>query len=271
MDEPRTDAVLKAPAFQFFPKEFLSSSKVCRMANAEVGIYVKLLCHEWMDGSLPTDHRQLARMVGVPFRQFSRTWEGPLSECFVERNGRLVNPRLERARKEQIEYRRRQAEHGKKGGRPKGSLSTEKANRKPEESSASASPPASAGFSQRRTAPLVTTEHRTHAACGRVCVPAFLHNEFTRRRNHPGADRELRDWYLAVDTEWQAPPRDREETGEPVAFWRARYDERWPVVKASRSVSPARSDPWWYADCPHPDKCGSPSTCERLKREARSA
>jgi uncharacterized protein YdaU (DUF1376 family) len=107
-----------SPAFQFYPKEFLSSSKVLRMSNTEVGVYIKLLCLSWLDGSLPADMNKLAPMVGAPVRQFQRMWPNVLAECFAERNGRLTNPRLERVRRELEQYRDRQAANGAKGGRP---------------------------------------------------------------------------------------------------------------------------------------------------------
>ena len=79
------------------------------------------------------------------------------------------------------------------------------------------------------------THHRAHASCGRVCVPAFLHDEFRKRRNHDNADMELRDWYLAIDGEWAiGGPKADQEPGEPLSFWRARYEERWPGPAAAR-------------------------------------
>jgi hypothetical protein len=82
-------------------------------------------------------------------------------------------------------------------------------------------------------APIHDRSHRAHAHCGRVCLHATLFGEFVRRRNHPNADRELRDWALQVDREWSdGGPRGHVEPGEPFEFWRARYDERWPAVVA---------------------------------------
>lgn len=76
----------------------------------------------------------------------------------------------------------------------------------------------------------IHTTHRSHAVCGRICLPAFLHAEFVGRRNHPGADQELRTWYLVTLTAWTDGPHAKDEPGEPIDFWRARYDEQWPTV-----------------------------------------
>lgn len=82
-------------------------------------------------------------------------------------------------------------------------------------------------------------EHRTHAECGRVCLPAFLFSEFVRRRGTPDADAVVRQWAGEVLVAW----RERaEEPGDALAFWRARYDERWPshgAQKKPTSTGPA--------------------------------
>ena len=52
-----------------------------------------------------------------------------------------------------------------------------------------------------------------------------------RRRNHADADREIRDWALAVERDWGVEgPRAQDEPGDPFAFGRARYAERWPAA-----------------------------------------
>lgn len=106
-----------SPAFQFYPKDFISSTKVQRMTLTEVGAYMLLLSHCWLDGSLPADLTEVAKIVKMPAPRFRKLWAGALSECFVEKNGRLINVRLDQERRKQIEYRRRQSDHGKKGGR----------------------------------------------------------------------------------------------------------------------------------------------------------
>lgn len=100
----------RSPAFQFYPKEFLSSSKVMAMSMTERGIYITLLATQWLDGHLPADHAALARLVGVPLRQFERMWPHNLDRCFVAKGDRLVNVRLEQERTKQALFRRRQSD-----------------------------------------------------------------------------------------------------------------------------------------------------------------
>ena len=105
----------KSPAFQFYPKEFLSSSKVIAMSATERGAYITLLSVQWLDGSLPNDLPALARLSGVAPKPFARMWPHNLARCFVLKNGHFVNERLERERKKQAEFRQRQATNSAKG------------------------------------------------------------------------------------------------------------------------------------------------------------
>jgi uncharacterized protein YdaU (DUF1376 family) len=242
----------RSPAFQFYPKDFLSSSKVGRMSLTEVGTYILLLSHAWLDGGLPTDTRELAKIVHMNPQRFARMWSGALSECFVERSGRLVNDRLEIEHRKQLEFRRRQSDHGKKGGRPK-KESHEKGlgfSGLSQAEAGKSSPISSLQSSSVRThtpgAP-IHASHKKHAACGRVCVPADLHSRFVRARNHNDADSELRKWYQRVDDEWSVgAKKDANTGGDDYRFWRARFDEQWPDASAAKRPSHADSRlPTW--------------------------
>jgi uncharacterized protein YdaU (DUF1376 family) len=109
----------KSPAFQFYPKDFLSDANVLAMSLTELGAYWKLTCICWNEGSLPADVKSLARLLGIPAGHASRLWQA-IAPCFKERDGRLTHPRLEGERKKQAEFRQRQADNGRKGGRPSG-------------------------------------------------------------------------------------------------------------------------------------------------------
>ena len=106
-----------APAFQFYPKDFLSSSRVQRMSLTEIGAYIVLLSHNWLAGGIPTDPNEIAKIVKMPAPRFRRLWAGALSECFVKRGTMLTNERLDAERKKQMAFRERQSVNGRKGGR----------------------------------------------------------------------------------------------------------------------------------------------------------
>lgn len=104
---------MRPPAFQFYVDNFIEGT--CDMSNAEVGCYMRLLCKQWSIGGLPDDDRELARIArGVTKSQLSRV-KRKFSKTSL---GLLVNERLERERAKQIEYRSKQAENGRLGGRP---------------------------------------------------------------------------------------------------------------------------------------------------------
>jgi len=65
-------------------------------------------------------------------------------------------------------------------------------------------------------------DHIAHAACGRVCVPAFLHRGFIAALGGPEdlADQRLRDWYQGV---FVAMNPDEPVEPDAAKFWRPRF------------------------------------------------
>lgn len=111
----------KKPAFQFYPKDFLTDEKVSQMSNTEVGVYTRLLCHCWLEGTLPLETEALAHFARMPLKQFTKVWENALvRSCFhVGEDGRLHQKRLDAEREKQTAFKRRQSDNGAKGGRPR--------------------------------------------------------------------------------------------------------------------------------------------------------
>lgn len=104
----------KAPAFQFYAKEFLMDGNVQGMSLQERGAYITLMCICWQETSLPSDPRKLANMVGTPYKAFMKFWPA-VHGCFQEQGARLVHPRLEKERQKQADYRQRQSNAGRAG------------------------------------------------------------------------------------------------------------------------------------------------------------
>lgn len=143
----------RLPWFRFWVQDFIQDEKVQRMNNEAVGLYVKLLILQWIEGSIPVDCVDLASLRLLETLSHGETHsegfchpyapgQALLNEvqelCFIPHPtlpGRLINPRLDRERLEiskQIEAKR---EAGRKGGlskthhqaEPKHSLSTTQA------------------------------------------------------------------------------------------------------------------------------------------------
>lgn len=82
------------PWLPLYVDDFLGDETVKLASNRALGAYVKLLCHQWTHKSVPGNHDDLARIVGESRKDWDRIWPR-LREKFPDRNGRLVNPRLE--------------------------------------------------------------------------------------------------------------------------------------------------------------------------------
>jgi uncharacterized protein YdaU (DUF1376 family) len=113
--EQDTQGGNKSPAFQFYPKDWLSSSKVQRMPLEAEGLYIRLLAYQWTDGYLSKDEKMLAPLCKISSRKFRKLWTH-LEDCFVEIDpGKLINPRLEQERAKQAKHRECRSLSGRKG------------------------------------------------------------------------------------------------------------------------------------------------------------
>jgi len=112
----------KSPAFQFYPEAFLSDENVQLMDYEERGIYITLLSHCWLEGSIPADPGKIARLLKLNVTHVA-TGEvdlAPILKCFMESEDdpeRLINPRLDQERTKQFEWRKKCSKGGKASAR----------------------------------------------------------------------------------------------------------------------------------------------------------
>lgn len=106
----------KSPAFQFYPKDYQSDEAVRLMNHEERGIYLDLLCAEWLEGSIPSNPALLARLIGTTKKKMEAAWilVGPKFVPDASGNGRLIHPRLEEERVKQAEWREKSSKGGLK-------------------------------------------------------------------------------------------------------------------------------------------------------------
>lgn len=246
-------AAEKAPAFQFYPKDFLSDGKQIAMTLAEVGAYWRLCCHCWMDGSLPVDIALLARRCGASKRQMQAMWPA-ISPCFVELDGVLVHKRLELERDKQAIFRRRQSDRGKASAAAKANRQSTKPQPEVNHGSTKvqrdAQPNLNSPISHLQTAVSTEThtprareapalagmlprDHLRHAWCSSrgKCVPEFLHGEFVKAvgGDEHAANQRLKVWYEAVEAGWPAGAIG----DDPVKLWRKEFASKFPSVAPS--------------------------------------
>jgi uncharacterized protein YdaU (DUF1376 family) len=104
----------KAPAYQWYPKDFKTDEK-CQLMNYEQqGVYRALLDHQWLHGSIPIDPEDIAELLKIPYKDFQKIWRR-VGVCFEEINGRLVNERMEKEREKLDSFKAERSESGSKG------------------------------------------------------------------------------------------------------------------------------------------------------------
>lgn len=110
----------KAPAFQFYTKDWDSDINVIPMTYEEEGVYFALIRLLWNHPKLSANLDELRLLLkGKPRLSLMQKWWKSIGKCFFERDGVLCHKRVERERRKQIKFRKSQSDKGKKGGRPK--------------------------------------------------------------------------------------------------------------------------------------------------------
>lgn len=117
----------KLPWFPFYPADFLGAEKVQLMTNEQVGMYVKLLCYQWMEGSIPEKSSSAIAVLRLGWGDASEMtdFQDVLTNCFIKHpteKGRLINKRLDEIRREQEEISIKKQEAGRAGGYAKARL-----------------------------------------------------------------------------------------------------------------------------------------------------
>lgn len=123
---------MKRPAYQWNVIDARGDEVFMVMTYEQRGVYRELLDHQWLEGSIPSEPEQIARLLHLTPTRFAKLW--PLiSGKFRAKNNRLVNERLEVYRRELDDFVSIQAKNGAKGaakrwGRHSGAIATPMAN-----------------------------------------------------------------------------------------------------------------------------------------------
>lgn len=241
----------KSPAFQLYAAEFLSGEKVCRMSYAEIGMFTCLLCHAWLGHGLPPRVPEIAKLLKLNPKRFEVQWRGVLSECWIERGGKLVNPKQEKIRQNSAAYSKKQSDRAAKGWQSRGNAA---AVHKPHPSGNALQSSSSSSTSSSKKEKATTTSSlsrgllKPHGNVAfdspRVWVPWKLHLELVGLRNNPNAETELQTFYQQTSEAWTAGPHGADNVDpEMFNFWRARYAEQWPPPAPTRDSK----QPAWIA------------------------
>jgi uncharacterized protein YdaU (DUF1376 family) len=102
------------PAFQMYAADFLVDTSDWTVD--EIGIYLRLLLNEWVNGKLPNEHKRLARIAGVSLQKFQKRWRNIEQKFVINGDGFLYNRRLEEEREKQVLWREKSKLGGIKSG-----------------------------------------------------------------------------------------------------------------------------------------------------------
>jgi uncharacterized protein YdaU (DUF1376 family) len=105
----------KAPAYQRYPKDILANRFIAAMTHEEYGAYDRLCLHLWLEGSLPSDKRELAKILKISPKKFQSLWPA-MEKVFKVEGDNIISPELEDQRLKQAEHRAKSAEGGRKSG-----------------------------------------------------------------------------------------------------------------------------------------------------------
>jgi uncharacterized protein YdaU (DUF1376 family) len=86
-----------------YPQDFDCDENVRMMEDCELGMFLRLLNHSWINDGLPSDLESLRRVFRYTKEDFDQRWP-IVAKCFeVFPDGRLRNPRQEQERSKAVE------------------------------------------------------------------------------------------------------------------------------------------------------------------------
>jgi len=102
------------PWFKLYVTHFLTTEALRLMSNAALGLYLRLICYCWREGSVPADEAALARLTTTDPREMQKHWP-EVSKQFTNCTqvpARLRLQWLDDQREQSLAYRERQVRAG---------------------------------------------------------------------------------------------------------------------------------------------------------------
>lgn len=93
------------PWFPLYVSDLQTDEAYLSLSHAQRGMYLDLLCWQWIEGSIPAGLSEIARRLGIRRSSDKIRLESVLKLCFIGDGTefRLVNPRLAEVRAHQID------------------------------------------------------------------------------------------------------------------------------------------------------------------------
>lgn len=106
----------KSPAFQLYASDFLTDTS--GFTAEEIGIHIRLMCYQWINGPFKDDLNFIARISGTTRIQLKKAWPVVGKKYKKNESFLLISERLEETRNQQKIFKIKQQKNGLKGGRP---------------------------------------------------------------------------------------------------------------------------------------------------------
>lgn len=209
----------KSPAFQWYPKDVLSSKRVAMMTLAEEGAYRRSLDFCWLHVTLPADLTQLAMIIG---KNCTQEIAEVVKKMFEEKDGQLRHKRLDKERLKQKKRSKAQSENGSKGGRPR-----KNASNLDTEEEAETNPNESDGF---RAEEPKTKAKKTFSSSS---SSAFSSSELNNTHTHAGEVFDLK-FFQEKGFEWEIEEPLRSALDKFLVWRQNEHVDREPIISPTQ-------------------------------------
>lgn len=105
----------KIPSFPLYAQDFDMDTNT--WTNEEIGVYLRLLMSEWINGHLPNDFQKLAKIARISPKKFSNLFQNIQHKFTLNGNGFLINKKMEEVRTQVNNYVELKKKAGKKGAK----------------------------------------------------------------------------------------------------------------------------------------------------------
>lgn len=119
------------PYFPFYVSDFDGDTR--HMSVESIGIYIRLLIFQWINGKIPANNLMMVRIAGCPTDQFRLCWDTEVGNCFEQFDDGAgpyyKNKRLEIERQKVLAGVEQRRQAGKKSGQARRKTSKKQPHR----------------------------------------------------------------------------------------------------------------------------------------------
>ncbi len=225
----------KAPAFQLYVNDF--DSDTAAWDCEEIGIYIRLLFYQWVNGSIPDDPVRLARIARISPKSFLKKWSSIQIKFIPTGTGQLQNLRLEKTRQEQDEFKKHQSESGLRGiaiKKEKGIYPFNKSSDPSSDPSSETQALQSSSSSSKETTTTTKTKENyflSDADAYRLaelllsCILEVNPESRLSALNNGGREKRIQSWAKDIDLLLRVDQRDPSTVEEVIQY--ATHDDFW--------------------------------------------